>query len=189
MAQLFGDGCRDAARDGFGGLVRFWTRAAGDLVRSATAEWWAAVKGGETMGWKGTIVGLLTLLGGAAFGWLCLHTDEAGVLAMSVMLLAFALGQARPRQAWLAALIGLGAPFGQALGHRFGWPVPYPNGPVPGPNDWADVAGIGIPLLFSAAGAAAGACCGLDHRPGAGSRHWTDRVAPAARGWSVYRRL
>jgi len=106
------------------------------------------------------LVGLLTALGAAAFGWLCLHTDETGVLAMSALLLAGALGLARPRGAWRAALIGLAAPGMQLLAHFLGWRSPTPSGPLPNPRDWSDIVGPCLALLFSMAGAAAGALAG-----------------------------
>ncbi len=160
LAATFRDGNRDAARRGAGALIRFWLHTVGDLGGSAAAERWTTPGGGAMMGRGGLIVGLLTAFGAAAFGWLCLHTDETGVLAMSALGLAGALGLARPRGAWLAALIGLAAPGAQILAHLCGWRVPTPNGPVPNPRDWSDVAGPCLALLFSTAGAVAGALGG-----------------------------
>jgi hypothetical protein len=103
----------------------------------------------------------MSVLGAVAFGWLCLHTDETGILACSVMLLGGLLGLVRPRQAWLAALLlGLASPGTEVLAHLFRWPVPFPHGPIPGAQDWSDVAGASLALLFSTVGAAAGAACG-----------------------------
>jgi hypothetical protein len=159
--ETFRDASRDAARGGPGTLARFWLRASGDLLGNAVAERCNAWRRSWTMSRSGLVVGVLTLAGAAAFCWLCLHTDETGILACSAMILAGLLGLAHPRQAWLAALIlGLGAPLAQVLGHLFAWPVPYPNGPVPSPNHWGDVAGACLALIFSTAGAAGGAIVG-----------------------------
>jgi hypothetical protein len=160
LAEAFRDGSRDAARRDAGALVWFWLRAIGDLLGSAAAEHWTVGSGKRTIAWGSVVVGSITALGAGAFGWLCLHTDETGVLAMSVFLVAGALGLARPRQAWLAALIGLAAPGVQVLAHLGGWRVPTPNGPVPNPRDWSDVVGPCLALLFSTAGALIGALCG-----------------------------
>jgi len=160
LAATFRDSSRDAARRGAGALVRFWLRAVGDLIGNAAAERWATRGGGGSMGRGSLLVGGLTACGAAAFGWLCLHTDETGVLAMSALLLAGLLGLARPRGAWLAALVGLAAPGAQLLAHLFSWHMPAPNGPVPNPRDWSDVAAPCLALLFSTAGAIAGALCG-----------------------------
>jgi hypothetical protein len=161
MVETFRDGSRDAARGGPGTLARFWLRAGGDLLGNAVLERCATWRRSGAVNRGALVVGVLTLAGAGAFCWLCLHTDETGILACSVMLLGGLLGLARPRQAWLAALLlGLAAPGAQVLGHLFSWPVPYPNGPVPNPGHWGDVAGACVALIFSTVGAAAGAFCG-----------------------------
>lgn len=161
LALAFRDGHRDAARAGRGQLRRYWLSVLRDLLGSAVAERWDALKGGTRMGKRDTTVGLLTILGAVAFCWLCLHTDETGILACSAMLLAGALGLANPRRAWLAALlIGLAAPAAQVLGHLLTWPVPTPHGPLPTPGDWRDVAGACVALVFSGFGAIGGAGVG-----------------------------
>ena len=99
------------------------------------------------------IYGAFVASGALVFGWLCLHTDETGILAGSLMLLAFALAFARPRHAWLAAGLGLVAPLAQALAHLAGWRVPYPN-------DWPQVAGAAVAVVFSIVAALGGALCG-----------------------------
>lgn len=160
LTEVFRDASRDAARRGPAALARFWLRALGDLFWSALAERWTARHGDAGMGQRNATLGTLTALGTLAFGWLCLHTDETGILAVSVAGLACALALIRPRRAWLAALPGLAAPGAQLLGHLLGWHVPGPNGPVPNPGDWSDVAGACLALLFSIGGAVAGACGG-----------------------------
>jgi hypothetical protein len=98
-------------------------------------------------------VSALTALTALAFGWMCLHTDETGILAGSLMLASFLLACASPRRAWLAALLGIAAPAAQAIAHLRGWTVPYPN-------DWPDVATASFACIFSIAAAIGGALCG-----------------------------
>ncbi len=166
LAQVFRDWYRDAAGSGrLGPLTRFWWHTLRDLVGSALAERWAVVREEGTMRGFGRSVEALTVLGASAFGWLCLHTDETGVLACSVLLLGGAFGLARPRQAWRAALLlGLAAPAAQALAHLCAWPMPFPHGPLPDPHDWTDVVAACLALVFSSVGAAIGAALGWGFR-------------------------
>jgi len=153
LAETFRDGSRDAARQGGAALARFWLRTVEDLVQSAVAERWVQHKGGLAMTRQSMTYGAFVAAGALVFGWLCLHTDETGILAGSLMLLAFVLAFARPRHAWLAAGLGLVAPLAQALAHLAGWRVPYPN-------DWPQVAGAAVAVVFSIVAALGGALCG-----------------------------
>ena len=153
LVETFRDGGRDAARQGGAALARFWLRTVEDLVRSAAAERWVEHKRGPAMSRQSALYGAFVAGAALVFGWLCLHTDETGILAGSLMLLAFALAFARPRRAWLAAGLGLVAPLVQGLAHLASWRVPYPN-------DWPQVAGAAVALVFSIVAALGGALCG-----------------------------
>jgi hypothetical protein len=153
MVETFRDASRDAARAGKVALALFWLRAALDLAQSAAAERRLARERSRAMTGNGSVVSALTVLAAPAIGWMCLHTDETGILAGSLMLTSFLLAFASPRRAWLAALLGLAAPAAQAIAHLRGWTVPYPN-------DWPEVATAFVACVFSIAAAIGGALCG-----------------------------
>ncbi len=93
----------------------------------------------------------VTLILALIVAYVNLHTDETGVVALPMILVAAALGSARPRGAILwGLLLGVGIPLGQAWAALAGWHLPYPN-------SWAEVRAVSlvpiVPMIAALLGA------------------------------------
>lgn len=103
----------------------------------------------------GALLGLLAAIG---VGFINTHTDETGIIVMTILLAAGAMGVAWPRGAWRwALLLGFSAPVSQLIAHFLELRVPYPN-------DLGDIAGSLVALIPASIGAYLGAAVGWGAR-------------------------
>jgi hypothetical protein len=91
----------------------------------------------------------LALLFGAFAGWADVHTDDTQFVVFFVLLFSFVLGVARPRLAWLWALIvGLGVPLAEEYAILTNMHTPWPQS--------GNLAGSLVAVVIAFAGAYAG---------------------------------
>ncbi|MDQ2806291.1 MAG: hypothetical protein M3Z04_05140 [Chloroflexota bacterium] len=148
MVQLFQDcSCAAYRQRGSCGLGLLWSHTVRDLAATGLREHLSAWRERNRSMTPATRLAWLwpwpvTLILALIVAYVNLHTDETGVVALPMILVAAALGFARPRGAILwGLLLGVGIPLGQAWAARAGWHLPYPN-------SWANVRAVWlVPLV------------------------------------------